>query len=351
MVFLVSALVAYGVTKLSIVLSLRRGVLDLPNVRSSHSQPMPRMGGVGILAGFYVAVGGLILLGPRAGLESGLLTRETFLFALAGAGMAIIGLCDDLYHLSPPAKFLMQFVLVACLLAFGARVDSLTLPFGKPCTLGFLALPVTMLWLTGFANIFNFMDGINGMAAGTGVVYSGLFFLVARSQGDQDLATLAVVLGGSCLGFLFHNFPVARTFMGDTGSLFLGIVFALFVVRLPQRSSNPASLVALLLGTSIYLWDSGFTLLRRLKARENIFLAHRSHLYQRLVQAGLTHVKVTALYVSLQALMGVFAFIYLSSSDFARLGILVVAGLLLAGLTGFVYWLELRQGAKKATAM
>ena len=335
-----SGLIAYGVTKLSIILSLRCGVLDLPNLRSSHTQPVPRMGGIGILAGFFICLAVLAGLEGLGVMREGILTRDVLLFVIAGAGMAIAGFCDDLYRLNPATKFLMQFVLAGLLIGLGARLESLAFPGLKPLALGFLAIPVTLLWLTGFANVFNFMDGINGMAGGTGVVFSGLFLIVAGRQGNQDIAAMAVLLGGSCLGFLLHNFPQARTFMGDTGSLFLGMVFALLVVRLGQRSHDPAALVALVLGTSVYLWDSGFTLLRRLKRAENIFRAHRSHLYQRLVQAGLTHVKVTGLYLALHTLLGTLGLAYLGSSETGRLWILTFAALVLACFTYSVYRVE-----------
>jgi len=345
--FLGSALVAYGVTKLSIGLSLKKGMLDIPNVRSSHSQPVPRMGGIGILAGFFLPLGALAVLGYLGFVADYASTRDVLLFVIAGAGMAITGLCDDLYRLNPAVKFLMQFVLAAAVMALGARVEILSFPLGGALALGLFAYPITILWLTGFANIFNFMDGINGMAAGTGLVYSGLFFFVAWRQGHSDLSVLGVLLAGSCFGFLFHNFPQARTFMGDTGSLFLGGVFALFVVRLAQRAGHQVVLIAMVIGVSLYLWDSGFTLLRRLRHHENIFQAHRSHLYQRLVQAGLSHAKVTALYLLLHSSLGALALTYLWVSESGRLSILALAALVLEGFTGAVYWLERRQGAPK----
>jgi len=345
--FLGSALVAYGVTKLSIVLSLKKGMLDLPNVRSSHSLPVPRMGGIGILLGFFLPLGVLAVFGHLGVLVDHASTRDILLFGIAGAGMAITGLCDDLYRLNPAVKFLLQFLLAASVMVLGARVEILSFPMAGSLTLGLFAYPITILWITGFANIFNFMDGINGMAAGTGLIYSGLFCFVAWRQGQSDLAVLGVLLAGSCLGFLFHNFPVARTFMGDTGSLFLGGVLALFVVRLAQRAGNQVVLTALAVGVSLYLWDSGFTLLRRLRRRENIFQAHRSHLYQRLVQAGLSHAKVTTLYLFLHSLLGALALAYVGASEFGRLSILALAALVLAGFTVAVYRREGRQRAPK----
>src|SRR6267378_3616239 len=113
---------------------------------------------------------------------------------------------------------------------------------------------VTMLWLTGFCNVFNFMDGINGLAGGTGVIYGMALFLLSLRHGGNSVTLFSLLLGGGCLGFAFLNFPRARTFMGDTGSLFLGFFFALLVVRLAQLGT---SVTALVLVVSVFVFDSG----------------------------------------------------------------------------------------------
>lgn len=259
-----------------------------------------------------------------------------------GAGIAATGLYDDLRGLSPPIKFLLQAFFALLVVAEGIRLESLSVPPWGPVALGVFSIPLTIVWLAGFSNIYNFMDGINGLAGGTGVVYGCFLFLFAWLQGNQEVSVVALLLAGSSLGFLFHNFPRARTFMGDTGSLFLGMLFALLVVQLAQRSATSASLTALLLVCSGYLYDTGFTVLRRLRHRENIFQAHRSHLYQRLFQAGFTHGKVTTLYLVLHTLVGVLALIYLEVSEAARLGILGLAFLVFLALTLGVGWRERR---------
>lgn len=340
--FVAGMLVTYAVTSLTIRISLRHGILDLPNPRSSHSQPVPRMGGIGILISFYLIAASLEWLGYLHSTKYAPLTWDVRLMLLGGAGMAIIGLVDDLHHLEPGSKFLMQFGVVALIIALGIQIERVSLPHWRSFELGILSLPITFLWLTGFSNVYNFMDGINGMAAGTGAVYGIFFFLLARFQGNPELAAVAVLLSGSCVGFLFHNFPLARTFMGDNGSLFLGMVFALLVVRLAQQSSNPSSLMALLLICSIYLYDSAFTLLRRLKHGENIFQAHRSHLYQRLAQAGVPHAMITYLYLLLHTLMGTLALLYFLASDFEHLWILGFTSLVFVGFTLGVYRFERR---------
>jgi len=340
--FAAGVLIAYTVTGLSIKLSLRRGVLDLPNARSSHFLPVPRMGGIGILSGFYFSIAALGVLGQLGFTEYSPFTRDILIVLLAGAGMAMIGLVDDLRHLDPGTKYLMQFGIAALVIVFGIHFENAGIPAWKSLQLGILSFPLTILWLTGFSNVYNFMDGIDGLAAGTGVVYGVFFFLFAWLQGNQGLAAVAVLLSGSCLGFLFHNFPHARTFMGDNGSLFLGMVFALLVVGLAQQCSNPASLVTLLLVCSVYLYDSTFTLLRRLKHGENIFRAHRSHLYQRLAQTGLSHARITYLYLLLHAMMGTLGLLYFFASEIGHLWILGFTSLVFLGFTLAVYRLEHR---------
>jgi len=348
--FILSALVAYIVTRLTITVSLRRGVMDVPNVRSSHAQPMPRLGGIGILAALMLSLAVLALMSVAGWVGHSVFTRDVSLILLIGVGMALTGLYDDFHGMTPATKFLMQFLLAGIVVALGVRIESVAILNWEPFSLGILAFPLTILWLTGFANIFNFMDGINGLAAVTAAAYGGFFFVFASRQGSPELAATAVVVTGSCLGFLPHNLPRARTFMGDTGSLLLGIVLALLVVRLAQKSPNPASLIGLLLVCAVYLWDSGFTLLRRLRRGENIFQAHRSHLYQRLAQLGLSHASITGLYLLLHLLMGGLGLAYVRWANAMRAVILVFAGLTLMGFTMSVYWLERRAARAKLEA-
>lgn len=340
--FLFSAVLSYAVTKLSIGISLRRGILDVPNPRSSHSGLVPRVGGIGILCGFYISLAGFSFITSSGVSVDTVSLSEVFLIILVGCGSAATGLYDDLRGLQPLRKFSFQLVLAVLVVAFGHQLEVFSVPFSPPVILGVVAVPLTIVWLTGFSNAYNFMDGINGLAGGTGVAYGAFFFIMAWWQGSQDIAMVALVLAGSSLGFLLHNFPRAHTFMGDTGSLFLGMLYALLVVWLAQESSQPASLTTLLLICSVFLYDSGFTLLRRLRRRENIFEAHRSHLYQRLVQVGLTHGKVTSLYLLLHFTVGSLALVYLASSEGVRLGILGFVFLLFLGLTLAVGRLEQR---------
>jgi hypothetical protein len=155
---------------------------------------------------------------------------------------------------------------------------------------------------------------------------------------------------GSCLGFLPDKLPNARTFVTDTGSLLLGTVLALLVVQMAQKSTDPASLMGLMLVCAVYLWDSGFALLRHLWRGENVFQGHRSHLYQRMAQLGLSHASITSLYLLLRLLMGFLGLAYVRCANDIRCVILVFAGLTLGGFTMSVYWLERRVARVKRKA-
>jgi len=340
LVFLLTALAAFGLTRLSITLSFRIGALDIPNARSSHSQPMPRLGGLGIVGAVAIALGILAALERAGWLDYSPFSRKLLVMLVAGLGMAVAGLCDDLYPLRARVKFLMQFILACMVVGFGYRVEGVELAGWGPVTLGLAALPVTVLWLVGFSNLFNFMDGIDGMSTMSASVFFLFFSLFAWSVSAPELSVIALVFAGGCIGSLPHNFPVARTFMGDTGSLLLGMTIAIYVVLLAQES--PAVLIPLLLVCSAYLWDTGLTLLRRLRHGENIFAAHRTHLYQRLVQLGPSHARITGLYLLLHSIMGCLALAYYWSATVWRAAILGLAVLILVTFTLAVYRLEAR---------
>ena len=345
--FLLSAVLAYAVTKLSILVSFREKILDLPNPRSSHAGPVPRVGGIGILSGFYLSIAVLWLLGARSPAVEAAPAGEFALVLIVGGSMGLLGLYDDLHGLSPRSKLLIQGVLAAAVIAAGLRLESLWFPLQPSVGLGILSIPLTFAWLVAFPNIFNFMDGIDGLAGGTGFVYGLFFFLIAWWEGSQGIALVALLLAGSSLGFVWHNFPGARTFMGDIGSLFLGMLYALLVVGIAQSSGDPRTLVALLLVCSVFVYDAVFTVLRRLRYRENIFQAHRSHLYQRLVQAGLSHRAVTSLYLSLHVLVGSLALVYLGAPETGRAVIVGTVFVILLLLTRGVLWVEERAERRK----
>ena len=178
--------------------------------------------------------------------------------------------------------------------------------------MGWAGLPLTFVWIVGFTNAYNFMDGIDGIA-GSQAVAAGLGWMVlGQLSGQPAVSVLGLLLASSTLGFLGHNWPPARIFMGDVGSAFLGYTFAALAVAAVR--GNPRLALAGILLVWPFVFDTTLTLIRRLSRRENVFSAHRSHLYQRLVIAGYSHRGVTLLYAGLAVAGALLAIIWFIGS-------------------------------------
>ncbi len=264
-----------------------RNLLDVPNERSSHTEPTPRVGGVGIVAG--------VAAGQLAGWALGEPALQHSTVIAAGA-LAIVALsvADDLRSLSAVARLLAQGVIAGAVVWQAAPA---TAGVGAAMTgVGWL---VGAAWIVGLVNAYNFMDGIDGMAGGQAIVAAAGWAVVGFAAGDAGLVAATVAIGAACAGFLVFNRPPARVFMGDGGSAFLGFVFAVLPLGAPLPGWGLAAAACFVWP---FLFDTTFTLLRRLSRGENVLLAHRSHLYQRLTVTGLSHARVTSLYIGLAAL-------------------------------------------------
>lgn len=310
-----------------------RRLLDIPNERSSHIRPTPRGGGLAIV---MVVLAGSWLILPFV--RSEVMAWQWLIFTSGALLIAGVSWLDDLRSLSTRVRFAVHLVcaLLACV-AFGAWKD-ITLP-GLGCfSLGWLGWPLTLVWIVGLTNAYNFMDGIDGIAGGQAVA-AGLGWAVLGWIGDQPLVSAAgMLVAAASLGFLGHNWPPAKIFMGDVGSAFLGYTFA--VLPVIAARNNPRFVLIGLLLVWPFVFDAAFTFLRRLRRRENVFAAHRSHLYQRLVISGLSHQMITLLYVGWAVIGAIMGVAYLMNA--CHIGILILTGLtmLAFGLWAFTFWRE-----------
>jgi Fuc2NAc and GlcNAc transferase len=272
----------------SIRIAQRVGMMDIPNERSSHSLPVPRMGGVPMVAAAALAFGGWVFLeAGEATFPRGL--PYTFLFALT---MFVLGFYDDLRNLSPLFRFLVQFVSALLLLVFLApRLPDVSL--WKWVLPKWAWVVPGAFWVVWMLNLYNFMDGIDGLAGGEAVVASSFFFLVFAYYGQSGWAVANLVVAAASMGFLVHNWPPAKIFMGDAGSAFLGAFYGMQSVV--AALSTPVPFPVLVLPFANFILDTTFTLCRRLIRREKWYRAHRSHFYQRMTNVGMTHGKVTSI--------------------------------------------------------
>jgi len=264
--------------------ALRLRLLDVPNERSIHKETTPLGGGAAIVAVTAVGIAVGMAFGRRP-------EWPAFGGYLAGALLiAAVSLLDDFRALPAAARLAIQFAAAALMILGLAGPPGLTLS-PIPVALGW---GIALIWSVGLTNAYNFMDGVDGLAATQGLVAGLGWTALAALNHEPWLSLLGLLLAAGCAGFLVHNWPPATIFMGDVGSAFLGFTFAFITLAELRRSPQVALVGALMLWP--FLFDTLFTMLRRVRRGENLLVAHRSHVYQRLVLAGWRHASVTVLY-------------------------------------------------------
>ncbi len=277
---IVSFVVGWAATRALVSHLTRRGILDVPNDRSSHINPTPRGGGIGIIAGVSAGLFAAWLLAiplPRVEL-------------LIGAALiALVGFIDDQRGgLDARLRFIAHFA-AACIVVFstGGLVHS-PLPAPLDFSFGIFGVPLALLWIVAVTNIYNFLDGIDGFAGLQGVL-AGI--AIAALIPNTEAKSIGLLVAGACAGFLIMNWHPAKVFMGDVGSGTLGFLFAAipFEVAAPERGE---AVLFVAVSLWFFLSDGTFTIVRRLVRGEKIWQPHCSHIYQRLAQSGFRHDEV-----------------------------------------------------------
>lgn len=263
--------------------ALARSIIDIPNARSSHTVPTPRGGGVAIVASFLLAL-------PLAAV-SGLASWSVVVALLgAGAGIALLGFLDDHGHIAARWRLLGHFVGAIWALFWLSGLPPLSV-FGMSLDLGWLGHALAALYLVWLLNLYNFMDGIDGIASLEAIcvcIGGALLFVLS---GHAREAALPLLMAAAVAGFLFWNFPPARIFMGDAGSGFLGV--SLGILSLHAAWVVPQLLWSWLILLGVFVVDATFTLLRRLLRGDKVYEAHRSHAYQYASRRFGRHLPVT----------------------------------------------------------
>ena len=305
-----------------------RNFLDVPNHRSSHLVATPRIGGAALV--LSVLVGTTVLYGLGSGFG-----REAQVVLAGAAAIAVLGLVDDFWKLPALARLLMQIAVGSSVVMF---VGAAQLPWMSGNY--WVTSPLTVVWIVALTNAYNFMDGIDGIAGAQALVGGTGWAAVALLANAPDIAAIGLLLTSASTGFLLYNWQPAKVFMGDAGSGFFGFLFATLPLLAPTDSVSFLWCAILLMWP--FLFDTGFTLLRRARRSENLLSAHRSHIYQRLVLAGCSHRHVTVVYAGL-ALLGASAAISVAASW--PISPLVSAALILVA-AGALWWnLILREAA------
>ncbi len=292
----------------------KTGVMDDPGHRKIHSTPIALAGGMAVMTGMVLPLiaGALISMAlphsNAAGLfQHGFSVRSTRLVLLvAGAlGMLIIGLLDDKMELSPALKFGGQLIVALMVASAGVRI-TLFVP-----SLVF-SYAVTALWILTVVNSVNFMDNMNGLCAGLGVIGAGWFGLIAAMEGQYLVATMAFISAGALVGFLPYNYPKATSFLGDAGSHLTGYLLAVLAI-LPHFYSRkhpvPLAVLTPLLVLAVPLGDLVWVVILRWRMGKPVYVGDTNHLSHRLVRRGFRQPTAVALIWLIAAAAGAVAFV------------------------------------------
>jgi len=338
----------------------KRGILAIPRERDVHKDPIPRLGGLGIFGGFLL-VSLFVFLVTNTSLRfthSLIFGLDSHLWGiwLGGVVIVLVMLVDDLVGLSTWKKLIAQIVVTILVIACGIGIESLSNPFGGTINLNSVYVTLfnsggihysfslwsdllTLVWLVGMMNVMNFVDGVDGLAGGQAAIAAFTIFLLSISIAVNQPATamVAIILCGAALGFLVWNFPPAKIFMGDSGSMFLGFILGVLALI----SGGKLATILLVLGFPIV--DGLIVVASRLARRKNPFTTpDKTHMHHRFLNAGFTPRQAV---LSLYLISGLFGWIALSSSSKGKaVGFVALVFLVLLVMA----WLKLIERKRKS---
>jgi UDP-N-acetylmuramyl pentapeptide phosphotransferase/UDP-N-acetylglucosamine-1-phosphate transferase len=318
------------------VFALKKSLLDVPNARSLHTAPVPRIGGVALCIASWAGAVFTHLHDPHSTLG---------VWLLLSLPVFVLGLIDDLKPLSARTRMAMQLAVAIGFVVLEPLPAQWRIADWSGSASSLVVRPLLVVWIVGVLNIYNFMDGMDGLA-GVQAIGAGLALALGVGLGANAFGSLALAplfLSCAALGFLIHNWPKARLFLGDAGSTVLGFSFATLPILAARDVAMPLLFGPLALAP--FLLDATYTLIRRARNRERFWEAHRTHLYQRAYATGLPHVNVLYRYIVWIVVSCGAALLTLRNS-FVTTGLAVTLACLGLGLTW--HWVRTREAHKVA---
>lgn len=332
--FVCAFLLAFLSTPFVKKLAKKIGAIDIPkDKRRMHTDSVPLIGGLAIFLGFLVSTVFFAEIDIK------------IIAILSGALiMVMLGVFDDKYALGAKFKLMIQIIAAAIPVIAGVRIERIILPFLKSggIEFGWLAYPITILWIVALTNAVNLIDGLDGLAAGVSAIASFSMFLIALMQGNYVIAVMSAALVGACCGFLPYNFSPASIFMGDTGSTFLGFVMASLSVLGLFKIHAIISFAVPFIAFGIPIFDTSFAIFRRIKEHRPIMSPDRGHLHHRLVDMGFSHKQAVLIIYAICIVLGAVAVLSFKSKLLA----IVIAVLGVIGAFVFRYWGRMKKVEK-----
>ena len=307
------------------------GAMDVPGeARRVHDHPIPRMGGLAIFLGFIVSM--LLFVD---------ITQEVRGILLGSIIIVITGVIDDIISLRAWTKFLIQILSAVIAVLHGVVSNPNVFSSQEAIVLGWLAIPLTVLWIVGITNSVNLIDGLDGLAVGVSTISCVTILVVALLVSEPNVALIVAALAGACIGFMPYNLNPARIFMGDTGSLLLGYVLATVSVLGLFKFYAIVTFVVPVLALAVPLSDTLFAFCRRILHGQSPFHADRGHFHHKLMDLGLNQKQAVAILYAISATLGLAAVVLTTK------GSIRIALLILALLIGFVVCAFIRKSVHK----
>ena len=299
-----SLVVSFVATRQVRDVATRRGWTSVPkDGRHIHQTPLPRLGGVAIFLAFsFSLIVWLCLAVVYPRLLEGLAPATLLRIYVPACLIFCLGIYDDLHGAGPYLKFSVQVIAATMLFLGGMRILDLPLLFGSHSLPWFVGLPLTVLWVVAVTNAFNLIDGLDGLAAGSALFSTVVFFVVALVNHSWLGSLMSVALAGSILGFLRFNFNPATIFLGDSGSLFIGFLLSALALAGAQKAPTLVAVAIPVVSFGLPILETALSVLRRLISGRPIFTADREHIHHKLLQLGMSHRQVVIVLYAVSAL-------------------------------------------------
>ena len=297
----VAFLIAFMLTPVVKNLAVKMGAVDVPkDNRRMHKRPMPLMGGLAIFLGFLLST---LIFVPLNEQYRGML--------LGAVVILVLGVFDDIYALGAKFKLVVQIIAALIAVMTDNVIEALSNPniFSSDpyWILGWLSVPVTVVWIVGMTNAVNLIDGLDGLACGVSTISSMTLLVIALVMEEPDVAILMGALSGACIGFLPYNLNPAKIFMGDTGSTFLGFILAVVSIQGLFKFYAIISFAVPFLMLGLPIFDTCFAILRRVSHGQSPMAPDRGHIHHRLIDMGFTQKQAVAVLYIISAILGLSA--------------------------------------------
>lgn len=332
--FLLAFIVSFMATPYTIKIANKIGAVDIPkDKRRMHTKKMPKFGGPAVILGFIVSMIYLIIIMSIEGsldLFTEIEYGKKLLGVLLGIGViAVTGILDDIKTLKPWQQLIGQVIAATIVVAFGIRIEHLNIPFLYRVGLSeVFSIILTILWIVGITNAINLIDGLDGLSSGISLISCVSLLVIFLMNDSPMIATIIVTaMSGALVGFLPYNFAPAKTFIGDTGSNFLGFMLSVVSILGVAKTYTMAVIVLPVIVLGLPIFDVMFAIIRRIakgKSIKAVFKPDKGHLHHKLVEKGFSQRQAVLILYGLSASLGMFAIILFDSGIWKALSFLLM---------------------------